>query len=261
MARLMDIYQLYLRTIATVNTQQGGCLKPTTFVEWCNQISTELFNEKFCNAETSQKNDDELNNTYLRSLNVVVTPNPGRNFDTITLPADYGYFSSLRIFLAQDADCGCLNKEHNIQVGDQCGAYEDPAMKEIRERYKAEYANEVTARKIDNARFGSAAKSIIMPVTIQNPIVTQVNGGLKIVPRDVGIVVLDYFKLPVKAVMSFTTVPGTDVINYNLGASTQLDWPDLVENEFIARLKKRYASFTRNQAQYAEGELERKQTK
>lgn len=260
--RLMDLFDLYNAMLGTVNSQQGGCVKPYgNFITWLIEISTEMFNDKFSNAETSQKNDDILNNAFLKSLNIPVTRVTGRNYDMISLPAGFGYLSSVRIFKAAEADCGCFNNEFPTLLGDKCYTYEEPEIQALRERYKDQYVNEIRADKVDNARFADAAASIIMAPTLQKPIITQVNGGIKIVPSGVGIVVLDYFRLPVIPVFSYTTISGSDVINYDVGTSLQLDWPDLVKPEIIAALKKRYSSFTRNQNQYAEAVAEAQEAK
>lgn len=259
--RMMDLNDLYINALADFNTQQGGILRPyLNFNQWLNDISTELFNEKFGDAEKSQENNDQLDNAFLKSLNVVVTAQPGKNFDMITLPADYGYFAAIRVFTTKGGDtCGCAEYDVLTEEG-QCKKYTDPDLEEIRERLKGENVNETKAEKVDNGRFGAACKHKLLTPTLALPFVTQVNGGLKIVPRDIGIVILDYYRLPAKAVYAYTTT-GVDTVNYNLGGSTQLDWPDLVKPEFLARLKKRYGSATRNQDQYVEGEQERKQTK
>lgn len=262
---MMDLFQLYLNAIADLNTQQGGCLRPwQNFNAWVNNISTELFNELFADAEKSQLNDDKLNRAFLKSVNVPITSMPGKNFDMIPLPADYGHYSALRTFLPVDEKCGCLNKDYEIvDVNDKfkCKPYEDDVFKHIRDRLKGEYINEGSATKVDNSRWGAAAGHRLMGPTFKKPVVTESNGGIKICPRDIGIAVLDYFRLPVKAVFAYTTVPGTDAIQYNLAGSTQLDWPDIMQPEFLVRLKRRYASYTRNPQQYMEANNEKKEIK
>ncbi len=263
--RMMDLFDLYNNSLADVNSQQGGCLRPySNFNQWLKNISTDLFNEKFSNAEQSQKNDDQLNQAFLVSTNVVVTEQPGKNYDTISLPSNYGYFSSLRVFLAEEeGGCGCLCSDKPILDNDsgKCLAFEDPIFKEIRERFKGQHANEAPAQKLDNARWGAAADHKLLKPTMQKPAVTQINGLIKIVPRGLGIVILDYFRLPAIPLFAYTTVPGSDAILYDLANSNQLDWPDLVQNEILARVKKKYASATRNPQQYSEAEAERQQSK
>lgn len=262
--RMMDLNDLYTASLAACNTQQGGIMRPyTNFNAWINEISTELFNEKFGNAESSQKNDDQLDQAFLVSLNVPCNSVKGQNYDTITLPSNFGYLSAVRYFRAQDADYCCPCDEYDIvNAKGECKPYDDPDNDAIRERLKGIYLPERAAGKVDGPRWGAACGHRINPPSLEgdNIIYTQANGVIRIAPKGLGIVVLDYYRLPVKAVFAYTTT-GIDTFNYNLGGSTQLDWPDLVQAEFIARIKKRYGSATRNQQQYAEANAEQRDAK
>lgn len=251
--RMMDLFDLYNNTCADVNTQQGGVLRPYgTFNKWLINISTNLFNKYFANWEKSQGIDDVLAAAFLKTLNVVPQKVPGKNYDFVPFPADYGYFSSMRFLHYENEEKGCLCADYDVFDGKDTVKFEDSSLAELKTKFKTGYEAEQAAAKVDNSRFAAALSHKLMPVDFSNPILTSQAGGLKIAPKNMGIVVMDYFRLPAIPVFAYTSGGGPDTINYNRSGSTQLDWPDLVQNEFLSELKKRYASYTTQENKYAE---------
>lgn len=258
----MDLFELYRSACADFNTQQSGHMRPQqNYQLWIENISKEYFRELFKDWEKNQILDDDYGLAFLKSVNIPVTIQPGKNFDFIKLPLDYAYYSSLRVFIHADQKSGCLCEEYDILDSDgACGKYEDPDFKEIREKNKGQSVGEGRAVKVDNQRWGSAINHRRKKPILEQPVITQINGGFKISPKGIGIVVLDYIRYPVSPVFAYTT--NTDgTVNYDLANSTQLDWPVQVKNIFLARLKMKYASATSQGDKYQHGMVEKKETK
>lgn len=259
---MLDPGDLYQKTIALVNTQQGGHLRPQrNFISWLNDISRELFKEKFKDFEKGQSIDDELAKPFLRSVNVKVTALAGSPHDIIPYPDDYGYLASIRVLVDPDNGVGCPCAGLDaLEEDGSCTAYKDSDLFELAEKIKGQNLKEGNATKIDNQRWGSALDNPFKKPTYEKPVVTQFDGGFKIFPKGIGTVVLDYLKKPKDATYEFTLGPDDTVI-YNPTTSVKLDWTDGIVNEFLARLKIRYAAYTKQADMYQEGMIEKKETK
>lgn len=258
----MDLFALYNDACADNNTQQSGHLRPQrNFNSWVNSISLELFNAKYAQAGTNQKIKDQLDAAFLQSVNIIVTSQPGKDYDTFILPADYAYFSSVRAFRHENSDRGCLCRGKAILKADgTCGAYEDPDFVEIRAKFKGTSTAEVAAEPVDNQKWGPALSHRLKKPSWKRVKVTQTEGLFKIVPKGIGVILLDYYRYPRAANFAYTTnLDGS--VNYNLGGSTQLDWPISVKPEFLAGIKQRFASYTGQDNKYQQSMNEKEQTK
>jgi hypothetical protein len=258
----IDLWNLFNLCLADFNTQQGGMLRPArNFQAWVNAISLELHTEKRKEWELDQNIDDDFGRAFLFTVNAIIASMPGKNYDFITLPSDYGYFSSLRIFKHEQENRGCLCDAYPVLKKDgTLGNYQDPDIAALIEKNRGASGGEISTQKLDNSRWGAALAHVSKGPSIKNPLVTQIDGGIKVAPKGLGIGLLDYFKLPVVAVFAYTT-NSDDTIDYDPVNSIQLNWPISVQSEFVARIKKRYASYTRQENIYQEGEQERQLTK
>lgn len=259
----IDLYQMLQLAWATLNTQQGGHLRPIRNYEaWVNEISLELYNEKVADWEKNQVLDDTLAVSFLRTVNVSIQAATGRGFDTVAYPEDYGAFSSMRILKPKKGEVMCELPRTDCMdcKSGKIVRYIDPDDAIIEKAAKNVDYSEINLNKVDNQRWGSALDHKLKKPSISKPIATQFDKGFKIAPQGLGIVVLDYFKQPQKAKFAYN-LDSEDRIIYDLTASIQLEWTDLVLPEFISRLKKRYGSFTGQVEIYNQGEAERKQTK
>lgn len=255
----IDLYDLYMSLRNNVNTQQGGFIRPqANFQNWVNEVSMELFREKVKEWETTQRISDELA-PFLKTVNAVLVTQPGRNYDVLAYPEDYGYFSSARILANVDIKCGCAVDGKEFVDGNDgtCKAYEDEDYKEIAERNKGAGLCELSVTKVPNQMWGAACDNSFKKPTVTSVIITQWDGGFKVAPRNLGIIILDYLKVPRKAVFGYTLGPDDNIV-YNAGTSTQLEWGESVKGEFLARLQKRYGMFVREEFVYAASESERR---
>ena len=259
-APTINIFDLWISLRNNVNTQQGGFIKPqTNFIQWVNDISMELFREKIAQWQKNQQITDELI-PFLKTVNVTLSPQPGKNYDIAAYPDDYGYFSSARILVNTDTKCGCALSPETIPLVNgkdgKCTTYEDPEYKEIAARNAGADLCELAITNVDNQRWSSACDSSFKRPAYNAPIITQFGGGIKVAPRNLGIIILDYFKAPRKAVFAYT-LGAEDNIIYDANASIQLEWPETVKGEFLARLQKRYGMYVREDSVYNWSEQER----
>lgn len=255
---VLDIFDLWRSLIGNVNTQQGGHIKPQgNFQNWVNEISMELYREKIAKWELNQMISDELS-PFVKTVNGVLVVQQGKSYDLLPYPTDYGYFSSARILQNAAAGCGCMIEGAEILDGKtgKCGGWEDPDYAELKEIHKGDDLCELSVTKIPNQMWGNACNDSFKKPTPEQPIITQFDGGFKVAPKKLGVIILDYLKLPRKAVFGYTLGVDDNIV-YNAGTSVQLEWGENMKGEFLARLQKRYAMFVREDFVYQASEQER----
>lgn len=246
-----DLFDLYQKLISLVNTAQGGLIRPqVNFENWMATINTELFRDLFSNYEKCQQLNDEYKLPFLKTLNVVVTPVAGVPYDVIPYPANYEYLSSVRFLMRKSgvfcpaANCNFLKTESDGKS--KTIEWLDDDVKELRALAEGQESTETPIQPIDNQKFGAALKHLTKSPTLENPIITQFDGGFKIAPKGIGIIVMDYLRTPTRPVFAYSVGP-SDTVIYNLGASTQMDWSGIVENEILSRASMKYGLYTREQ--------------
>jgi len=256
----MDVFDLWQKIMALVNTQQGGMIRPQrNFQTWMNEINRELHAEYFDKFEDSQRVDDALAKPFLKSVNVPLIPQSGQVFDLAPYPDDYAHYSSSRIYLktGETKGCACQDLEFVSKNG-SCKAYEDPDFAELKNAQRGSDLVEQPINKIDNQRWGSALIHPRLKPAPTRPYINQFSGGFKVAPKGIGIIILDYIKQPKDIVFAYTIDPVTDIVIYNRSASVQPEWDSVVEPEFMARLVKKFGIYTAQEAVYAIGDAERK---
>lgn len=243
----VDIFDLWQKIMSIVNVQQGGQIRPQTdFQNWLNAINKELFHEKCAKFGLNQQNADELA-PFLKSVNVVVTQQPGRPYDLVQFPADYTYFANMKIIRQKDEFiCGCQEQLPIIDGDGNCKQFVDPDYAALAAKYAGNNMVEKIVYLIDNQRWERALTHYTKGPSFDAPMVTQFDGGFKIAPKGISIVVLDYFRLPVDALFAYTVGDG-DTVVYDAGASTQLEWTNAIQNEFLVRLEKYYGLAVQDQ--------------
>jgi hypothetical protein len=257
----MDLFELYNDACADLNTQQSGHLRPQrNFQSWINTISLDLFNHIYSLGGKNQKLKDLLDLAFLKPVNAPLTVSAGVDYDFIAAPANYAYYSSVRAFKNESSNCGCIVPGMDILDGERiCRGYDDPDFREIRELFKGNSVGETKATKVDNNRWGSALGHKLKKPSWNRVLITEVEGGFKVVPKGMGIVLLDYYRYPTKAFFAYTTNPDGSV-NYNLAGSTQLDWPLQAKPMFLALIKQRFSSWTNQDNKYQQSIAEIAQT-
>lgn len=234
-----------------VNTYQGGWFRPQTdFESALNDIQYEVWERWTKMADKSQEVTDNLRN-FLISENVNVKAEKG-NYGTFIVPKEYARYSSARIItdgtITIEADLADQECEHTISEQIET---EEELKTETEKAYRNMVERKLT--KVDNNKWSAALEHETKGPSLKNPLTTQINGGFKVAPREISVVVLDYYIKPPKAVFAYTKVPGNpqtgagDQIIYDSVKSKPLMWPATMINEFVISLGERYSLFTRDQ--------------
>ncbi len=249
---MIDLFDLYNRFCSDNNTFQGGFVRPERdFERKVNSLSQEIWNEWTALAEKTQEIDDNLA-VFLKSVNVIISKSTG-NFGIAIYPKDYGRYSVARTILHKDA-CLCDTSKDQYENGvcTKEGKTETEIEKQERiEKYK-DGITEGLCTKVESSRWASMLDHKKKCPTIQDPGITQFEGGFKIAPRQVSVVVLDYYIKPKYAKFIFTIAAGNpqtgsgDYMVYDAAASGKLEWPETMIPFFLDKLREYYPRFTRN---------------
>lgn len=241
---MIDVYDLWLDFCAEYNTHQRGHVRPeSTFLRWVNNISKDLFEEKFANWPKSQGLSDDLSRPFLRSR--IIRVEKGNVLgDLMPYPGDYAHFSSARFYVSE-------NKV--IEPSDLCDTREG--------FYKCNEETiytEKIIKLIDNNRWSKLLEHKMKRPSIVNPAMTQYDSGFKVSPKNIPYIIFDYLKKPVDATFVYTTASPGDFVVYDRAASKKLEWSPLLKGEFLARLGLKYGKFTGSQMVYEMSNAEKK---
>lgn len=255
---VINIFTLWQRLMTECNVQQGGQIRPVQdFTNWLNAVSDELFREKIASAALNQLLDDDLS-PFLKSANVPVTTLTGQPFDLAILPTDYSNFANMKILRQKDSDKCCLKEDTDIIDGTgKSKMYDDPDFAQMRANFAGANLVETLVQLIDTQNWTACMGHDTKGPTYDNPKATLYNLGFKVAPKGMQIVVLDYYTTPVAAVFGYTIGTG-DIVVYDVATSTQLQWASTLENEFLTRLKKKYALAVGDMQLYQAAENDKK---
>lgn len=237
---MITLFEIWEKFIGEYNTHQGGHVRPhRNFVNWVNDISLEIFGEKYLEWQKSQASSDHLAKPFLRSTPTILKKGT-KTYDILEFPSDYGHFSSCRYI--HKGDFKPLNAEDlDLQ---KTGYY-----------YTNTNYHEVTIELVDNDRWGAIGEHRFKSPKITRPFMTQYQGGFKIAPIGIGTVIIDYLKEPDKGTFLYTLGVGDQII-YDT-ASKPLEWSPLVMKEFMSRLGMKYGKFIREPLIYQTSEKEK----
>jgi hypothetical protein len=105
---------------------------------------------------------------------------------------------------------------------------------------------------IDNQRWSAVLQHLRKKPTFEKPKMTEINGGFQIAPREVGVVVLNYYTEPKDAVFAYTQAPGNlqtgsgGAIVYDQNNSVPFQWSKNVKVDLLEAIKDTYIAFTRD---------------
>lgn len=259
MAQKIDIYDMWLNTMSLCNVQQNGQIRPVSdFQAWYNEVNVLLFHAKAGKFQLGQQVTDELS-PFHTTVIVPVTKVQGRNYGVIPYPADYEYLVDLRVIRQKtEAVCGSLENLPIIDSGGKTIKYTDPDFAQMVQAYAGMGLVEETINVVDSQRFGSCLAHPIKGPTWDSPKASQDGSGMKIAPVGVQAVVLDYFRTPASAIFGYT-ISNQDIVIYDSLTSTQLEWTNVIKNEFLVELVKKYASAVGNTELYQQYDNNKKQ--
>lgn len=236
---MIDINLFRINLLDTLNKWRSGTIPPNRMDNFIQQASIELLNEKYLSASQNNKLDDDLS-TFHRSVNLPVTAPEGLNYGLVTFPTDYNYYWQMRAFLTGTAEkpisCGCPTADNTA-----CNAQTNLFQEEIPIQ-NLPIVKEVNVEKVDSGRWSAVLNHRFKSPTVDKPYCTEYDGGFKVAPRNLSIVTLDFYRLPVKAKFGYTIVQnvttGVPFYQYNAATSTQIEWNPQVQNELLDRVMK-----------------------
>ena len=238
---VIDVFDIWQKLMSFCNVQQNGQIRPQTdFQNWYNACNTEMFKHKIAKFQLGQQVTDELapfHSTVIISTSAV----PGRNYVVAPYPGDYENLISVRIIRQKiEATCEELQPWPLIDGSGKAKMYTDPDYAQFSQQFANMGLIENEVYVVDADKWGGCLAHKTKGPSWQNPKATQDSAGIKIAPKGVQGIVLDYFHTPRSAVFAYTIGTG-DIVVYNAAGSTQLEWTSVIENEFLLRLGMKYA--------------------
>lgn len=264
---MIDIFELYNDFKSQVNMNQGGYLSPGSFESYVNTVTNDLLKQMF---EHWQKNQSLTDSMYhlLKSVNITVQSLQGKPYDSVTLPSDYAFFSSARVVYNPKTAKGYGEKDYNWIDGctgkdsscAECTAdnkYIDPDMVALEKLKQDDSIVEGTVTIVTNDRWGAKLAHRTKGPKVDNPAITQYDGGFKIAPKNVGVMILDYIRRPEPAKFAYT-LDADDVVIYDANNSIGVDWPIEMKAQILPLIIKKYATAIGDDKLYAIGNNEAK---
>lgn len=237
----MSINELWQDLLNYLNTQQLGHLRPRNFNTYVNDIQTQLQRDLFEEYQKTQTISDSLR-PFLISKNVVSTQDKTIPYTLIKYPSDYEYYVAARITVSGGETCLCGDSEDP-----ECDSYKDPDESALKREKIIDSVKQSQIELVPTGRWTGVQQHRKKMPTFKNPKMTQVSGGFKLLPANIAIIQLDYFRKPNTAMFAFTTDPETDQIIYNKTDSVDLEWPDNVRHYFIKEIMKKHSTFVKDE--------------
>ncbi len=263
---MINVFTLYERLLAKVNTHQMGHARPVrNFEPWVNDISLELFEEYYKAFQKSHHISDNLT-IFLRSGNVKVQSLSGQMHDLVPKPDDYERWAAMRI-IHRKGETFALKGLPAIECDGkkfEPTAYVDADEVAFAQARADTELKEARVEKIDTARWSALATRIRKGASLTSPKCTQYDEGFKLAPKGLGVVVMDYFRKPAPVKFNYIIVnPNTEAeaIQYVEAESKHLEWPESMIGEFLSRLEIAYGGFKGNAAVLQKGMMEREMGK
>lgn len=246
---MIDLFDLWNRFCSDNNTFQGGTVRPERdFERMANSFSQDAWNEWTALAEKTQEIDDNLA-PFLKSYNIITVKGSG-NYSIANYPKDYGRYSVARIILHKD-ECICDPHKDVYDSKGECKVETELEKQGRIEKYN-EGVTEALCTKVESSKWASMLEHKTKCPTLQAPGITQLDKGFKVAPRQVSVVVLDYYVKPKYAKFIFTTATGNpqtgagDYLVYDEKQSGKLEWPETFIPYLLDKLRVWYSQYTRD---------------
>lgn len=172
--------------------QVGNSVTITQFNELANRAQMQLFEKDRQIFLTNQETSDYLE-LFLKSIVVSVPPS-----GNVPYPADFQHTASMRAY------------------------YYRPDGKSV----------EVPVDPVKNRDWGQIYASQLNPGTKRFPKYTEFRKEYRVLPKDIGIIMIDYFKTPIPPVWNYTVASGRPV--YDPTGSVDFEWDEFAFNNVAA---------------------------
>jgi hypothetical protein len=249
---MINISEFRTNLLDSINKWRSGSIPPGRQDNFIQQASIELLNEKYLAQIQTQKLDDDIS-IFHKSVNLPVTVPEGLNYGLIQFPTDYIYYWTLRAFFSGTIDnlnsCGCPTAD-NSACNAQTNLIQTPVPIEL-----IPIVKEVNVEKVDSGRWSAVLNHRTKAPTLNHPYCTEYEGGFKVAPRNLSIVTMDYYVLPVKAKFGYqiiqNNVTAVPFYQYDPNTSTNIQWGSQVQNELLDRVMKLCAIYLNNPNLYS----------
>lgn len=255
---MINPFVLWKRFCSDNNVFQGGMFRPERdFEQSINSISQEAFANFTAQDEKTQQIDDWLA-PFANTVNIIVSPTSGNwglaAYPTVVVNGKkvsiYGAWKAARSLQHRDQ---CLCEEGSSLYNDGVCVDKESEFEKLQrvERYK-DGIIERPITKVESSHWGSCLEHETKCPTFENPKLTQYKDGFKVAPRQVSVIVLDYYKNPKPAKFAYTIAPGNvqtgagEYLIFDAANSVDLEWPETMIPYFLDKLQKIYAKFTRD---------------
>jgi len=169
--------------------QAGNTLSISQFNQVCFQACMQKFEMDFQTFLATEEVSEFLK-TYFKNI-VVSVPLTGE----ISYPSDFQHLSSMRKYYAPPGKPG-----RYIQVDE-----------------------------VKNVAWGHIQMSPLQPPTLRFPKYSEFNNVIRLLPRDIGIIEMDYFRIPVQPIWGYSTASSRPV--YSPATSTDFEFSEFSTNE------------------------------
>lgn len=173
-------------------TQSGNSYKPSQFNDICHMAQMQIFEKDYQNFIETENISDYLNVFMKNKVGSVSSSGE------YILPIDLQHLASVRKYLVR------------------------PNGKSVM----------IHVREVDNVSWGLTQLSSLREPSLLFPKYTTKGSKLFFVPKDIGLIELDYFKMPIAPVWGFTIVSGRMV--YDPSTSTDFEWDEHSTNLIIS---------------------------
>lgn len=237
---MIDIGALYDQFNSSNGISQAGFFKPADFVLKAHEASLHFFNRLAGQYPRSQKIADKLV-PFQKTANIVVKQKP--SFGFADYPKDYTYYVAGGVITEEDRVCG--DPDCEVWDGGACKVPE--SLKDFfptTSDYSREPLNLVSTNK-----WAAVARHATRRPTARQPAMRQTADGFEVLPKDLGVIVVDYLRLPVTPVFAYTQrEAGPDVfLDYKKEGSTPLEWGEEMLPAFLVYISKSYGLSVRDE--------------
>ncbi len=185
-------YFLRFTNFISNKAQSGNTVSPSQFNIIANQAQLQLYESDFQTFLQTEEISEYLK-TFLQNK-VASVPLSGQ----ISYPTNFQHLSSLRKYYVNAKGVG-------------------------------QY---IPVEEINNVSYGFIQVSSLMEPLMRFPKYSEFSDAIRFLPKNIGIVEMDYFKTPTVPVWGFTKVAGQPV--YNPATSTNFDWAEFSLNEIAS---------------------------
>lgn len=265
---MITLFEIWEQLQGGLNAHQNGFIRPNrNLVNWVSVVQQEIYTDLRDEYEKSQIISDFLT-PFLVTKNIIVPRLSGQMWDLIKFPPDYDYFAAARSYRRGEEFCGVCDAEtvDGRNGTDQATCpYMDEEEVQAAQDATDDRTCELKITKVPTAKWGSICERKTLKPSLKakewRAYCTQFDKGLKLIPKGIGIVVVDYFRKPAEATFEYTIKNANtedEYIEFNANTSIGLEWDRKLLPEFIARLEKKYGKATGNQQFVQTGTMDSK---